>query len=404
MVSYVHFYRLAEVSVTNDLYPITITNPSFGKFRGVTIYVTNDLYERLTQGGGSKSSVSLADLQSGRALRGLKHLIERIQEAVGDAKLVLTLGNTRRQGSNYFVNFDDYRKSGGSKFSELYRNVGLDLSLDFLLQHFPDEFEEQTRQRSENHLDVAAKDLARLAGRRRGEGEHIRRPGDRSAEGAIRTWERRLSSREFEAVEDIRGRSALLYHEEVVEALRNRLASDQGYPEVNGPDSWQEWIHRNSWLFGPMYLEPIDRQRVGLQEIPDFLFPTLDGFIDILEIKLPNKVVVNPGSKGSTAFSWSHDANRAIGQVVNYVQQMTINQYTLSKKLNRVYSECLGGLAMVLRPRAFILIGNESGWTEAHREGYRALNYSLHEIEVITYDELLRWGERLIDVYRCGAI
>ena len=180
--------------------------------------------------------------------------------------------------------------------------------------------------------------------------------------------EPRLSREQIETVENLRSQTAFLYYENAVEELSARLTSDQVYPEVSGPDSWQKWIYRNSWLFGPMYLEPIDRQRVGFEEIPDFLFPTLDGFIDILEIKLPSKSVVNAPSSQPNAYTWSQDANRAIGQVVNYIQQMTVHQLFLTKKITQAYSGRLGGSVTVLRPRAFILIGTEIDWTESRRD------------------------------------
>ena len=145
-----------------------------------------------------------------------------------------------------------------------------------------------------------------------------------------------------------------------------------------------------------MYLEPIDRSRVDFQDIPDFLFPTLDGFMDILEIKLPTKkVIVNDRNR----YFWSGDTNRAIGQVTDYIHKMDRNQLLLTQNINRTYSEQLGGPITVLRPRAFILIGTDDGWTEAQRESHRLLNYALHGIEVMTYNELLRRGESVVELY-----
>ena len=366
----------------------------------MTIYITHDLYSRFTSGDGSQNPLTLADLERGRALRGLKHLIERIRESGPESKLVLTLGDTQKEGQAYFVNFDEYRQSTQGRFFDLYRNTGQEASLEFLGEHFPDEFEQQSTQLSERDLRAAETSLSKFVVRRIRKSEDKDAPTDSASLDRRRyRKEQRLSREQVEAVESLRSQSAFLYYAEVVEELRARLASDQGYPEVSGPESWQRWIYRNSWLFGPMYLEPIDRQRIGFEEIPDFLFPTLDGFIDILEIKLPSKNVIVPPSSHPNAYTWSQDTNRAIGQVVNYIQQMAINQLLLSQKITRAYSERLSGSVTVLRPRAFILIGNESGWTASHREAYRSLNYSLHGIEGITYDELLRRGEQIIGLY-----
>ena len=84
---------------------------------------------------------------------------------------------------------------------------------------------------------------------------------------------------------------------------------------------------------------------------------------------------------------------------MNYIQKIDLHQLELARDISRAYSDRLGGAVTVLRPRAFILIGTETGWGDVHREAHRSLNYSLHGIEVITYDELLRRGTRIIDLY-----
>jgi hypothetical protein len=80
--------------------------------------------------------------------------------------------------------------------------------------------------------------------------------------------------------------SAIAAYRNRLQEFRDRLYQD--IPETNGDRSWQDWIYNNRWLFGPQYGAPISQAQVGFHSIPDFLFPTPDGFIDILEIKLPN--------------------------------------------------------------------------------------------------------------------
>lgn len=168
------------------------------------------------------------------------------------------------------------------------------------------------------------------------------------------------------------------------------------YPEAKGHDSWQKWIHRNRWLFGTTYLEPLQWQSVGLLSKPDFLFPTLDGYLDILEIKLPDDEVIRwAGNK----YVWSGTANHAIGQAVAYVASAEMNRLALEMDINDSLDEQIDRRVRVVRPRAFVLIGRDVNWEERKCESFRNLNNALYSVEVVTYDELFRRGRRMVDLY-----
>lgn len=57
------------------------------------------------------------------------------------------------------------------------------------------------------------------------------------------------------------------------------------------------------------------------------------------------------------------------------------NEKTIEDKTNSRF--------FFLKPRAFILIGDNDSWSKNQKEGLRKLNYYLHNIEVITYRDLL---------------
>ena len=386
--------------MTIELHPVVVNSRSFGSLNGTTVFVTGDLLDRFTRSEGSDNGLTLASLQGGRALRGLKHLMERVLAKNPTAKLVLTLGITHKDGESYFVNFDDYRQSTQGRFFDMYRNVGLEASLGFLGEHFPEDFELERNQLSEAHIKTVQRNLPdfvqRIAKTKRN--QPVLMEGTTSVVREL-SQKRRLLKKEIEALDRLRNQSNVAYYMNSVRELTDRLASRRRYAEVRGNDSWQEWIHRNSWMFGPLYLGVVDRERVGFRDIPDFLFPTLDGFIDILEIKLPTMETIREDGSRPNAYIWSNDTNRAIGQVVNYMHQIDLNQLQLTRDISRAYAEHFNTSITALKPRAFILIGMESEWTDSHREAHRRLNFSLHGIEVITYDELLRRGKKLIGMY-----
>lgn len=383
---------------SQKLHSIAITNRSFGKLSGAEIFLTHDLHESLSSEGGL-DGLTLSSLEGGRALRGLKHLMERIRDK-DESKLILTLGDTRKDGEQYFINFNEYRESTRGQFYRMYRTVGLEASLGFLVRHFPSEFKSESDHMTQVVIETVRKDLPSFLeklGQTRSHQPELLDGTTTVLRGLSR--QNRLLKKEVEALRRLQYQSNLVYYRNVIDELHDRLYSGKTYHEVQGKNSWQKWIYRNSWLFGPMYLQPIDRARVGFGDIPDFLFPTLDGFIDILEIKLPTVTPILRDRSRSNIYVWSQDVGRAIGQVVNYIHQMDLHQLDLAHLLNRTFAEQLHGPVTAVRPRAFILIGTENRWTDAHREAYRRLNYSLHGVEVITYNELFRRGRRLVDLY-----
>ena len=180
----------------------------------------------------------------------------------------------------------------------------------------------------------------------------------------------------------------------IVEDLNARLQTG-GYSETIGDDSWQKWIYQNNWLFGVNYKEPIEKTKINITGImPDYLFPTLDGFVDVLEIKLPDNEVINKDTSHPGSWKWSADTNVAIGQVVNYLSEIDRMRLEIEKNIKNEYGYDIS----LLKPRAYILIGDSSGWNSNKKEGLRKMNHALHGIEVLTYKDLLDRGNQAINI------
>jgi len=180
---------------------------------------------------------------------------------------------------------------------------------------------------------------------------------------------------------------------QVVQEFKKRL-SEGVYSETTGNDSWQKWIFERNWLFGINYQEPVEKAKINLSGIrPDYLFPTLDGFVDILEIKLPQEEVIFKDSSHKGSWRWSSETNMAIGQVVNYLAEVDRMRLDLERELMKE----LGLELLILKPRAYILIGDSKDWNNDKKEGLRNLNSSLHGITVITYRDLCDRAEHLVN-------
>lgn len=180
----------------------------------------------------------------------------------------------------------------------------------------------------------------------------------------------------------------------VLDELQKRLQTD--YLETKGDDSWQNWISKNNWLFGVNYKQPIEKEKINLSGImPDFLYPTIDGFVDVLEIKLPKDDVLVEDSNHKGSWKWTPETNSAIGQVVNYLTEIDRLRFENENKVQNETEQKV----LFLKPRAFILIGNSKNWENTKKEALRKLNYYLHNIEIITYKDLLDRGNQFIKDY-----
>jgi hypothetical protein len=201
-----------------------------------------------------------------------------------------------------------------------------------------------------------------------------------------------LESR-IKELSDLLKATRISFYKEKVEQFKERLKLD--IPETAGKDSWQEWIFDNKWMFGIHYGDPIQKERISFKSIPDFLLPTADGFLDILEIKKPNHKVIERSKSHTEAYIWAKEVNEAIGQVVAYLRNMDAFGLHIKDSIKKEYGQELSAI----KPRAIILIGTSDDWDVSYTEAFRAMNSALHAVEVITYTELLRRAEKIVEMY-----
>jgi len=182
--------------------------------------------------------------------------------------------------------------------------------------------------------------------------------------------------------------------QKTVKKLKERLQTGDFF-ETSGNDSWQKWIYKNNWLFGVNYKKPIEKAKINISGVmPDFLFPTLDGFVDILEIKLPKDDVITDDKSHKGSWKWTSETNTAIGQVVNYLAEIDRLRLEIEKNVKTQYKYDIS----LLKPRAYILIGDSTGWESAKKEGLRKMNHALHGVEILTYKDLLDRGNQATNI------
>lgn len=147
---------------------------------------------------------------------------------------------------------------------------------------------------------------------------------------------------------------------------------------------WQQFFSRNSWILGSDFIEILEERRLDVGNITDYLLKSFDGFVDIIELKLPNAPFWTADkAPRSELTSASMQCNWYILQT-----ERKINDLEFSKKIQ--YTQ-------VVKPKITLVYGRSNTWNTDESEAYRVLNSSYSNLKIITYDHLLERAKRMIN-------
>ncbi len=149
------------------------------------------------------------------------------------------------------------------------------------------------------------------------------------------------------------------------------------------------WIKENDWVFGIEYIRRLDATKIGIHSDADILMESLDGFVDLLELKKSSVKPLFVYDNDHNCYYPSSALSQVIGQTIHYLGVMEDQRYILKSE---------DGLN-ILKPRAKIVIGRSSLMGEKEKEALRKLNDTLHNIEVLTYDEVENRARRIVAHY-----
>ena len=145
---------------------------------------------------------------------------------------------------------------------------------------------------------------------------------------------------------------------------------------------WQRFFKDNSWILGTEFIEILDERVVDTENITDYLVKSYDGFVDIVELKLPTAEFWN------TDLTMKSDLSRSLMQCMRYLSSLEekVDSVATSKKLQ--------GTAIV-KPRITLIYGSSKNWTEDQKKTYRILNSNLQSISILTYDHVFERSSRI---------
>lgn len=155
---------------------------------------------------------------------------------------------------------------------------------------------------------------------------------------------------------------------------------------------WQKWFKRNDWVLGSEFVRILDEREIDTANISDYLMQAYDGFLDIVEIKRPERNLrFWADAKDHENYVPSSDLTKAITQATKYI-------YEVEREANSVkFLERVGNIKTI-KPRCILIFGRSNDWNDEQKEAYRILNSSYHNLSIMTYDHVLRRAKRILGI------
>ncbi|MGI9528025.1 MAG: Shedu anti-phage system protein SduA domain-containing protein [Weeksellaceae bacterium] len=148
---------------------------------------------------------------------------------------------------------------------------------------------------------------------------------------------------------------------------------------------FQNWIESNLWVFGIEYIRKHDARQIALFSEGDLLMQSVDGYLDLIELKRPKHSILKY-DRSHDCYYPHPDLSIVIGQSLFYLQKLIEYKHNLESEY---------GLKIIM-PRIKIIVGRNSNCNDKERDCLRMLNSNLQSIQIITYDDLLTFGNILL--------
>jgi hypothetical protein len=153
--------------------------------------------------------------------------------------------------------------------------------------------------------------------------------------------------------------------------------------------AWRNFLRQNILHIQRGYIELIPKADLEISgaSYPDFFLVTYDGYLDILKIKTPFTALLSY-DEDRKVHVWSAEIAGAVARVEKYFQSVS----DLGDQLRNKVKNCCGIELLDIKPRGIIFAGNSvqfEGDRPTH-DGFELLNKASQNVNVVTYDELLR--------------
>lgn len=204
-------------------------------------------------------------------------------------------------------------------------------------------------------------------------------------EAAVKGLEKSASREDLEVLTNIFSSSSASVIADAAIAARRRLAIKE-FERLLGDDAYeykfQPWFQSNPWVLGSDCVRILDARRIDVRNIADLLVEAYDGHADIVELK-------RPGLEFWRAEK-DHDNYLPHSELVAAIVQAQNYQFALEGELDSIKTrERLNGIP-IAKPSSLLIHGRSNDWIDEQFEAQRLLNAGFTNLNVITYDQVLR--------------
>lgn len=178
------------------------------------------------------------------------------------------------------------------------------------------------------------------------------------------------------------------------------LNREQGVSEK----SWQEQIHGLLRILYPKYIAGFREVRIkGVDrhdKCPDFLLVDANGYIDILEIKIPSVQLITKESSYRNNYVPVRELAGAIQQIEKYIYCLNAwgkeGELYLQKRLGNKLPASVALKAV--NPQGILLLGRSKDFNYQQKTDFELIKRQYkHIAEIMTYDDLLQRIDNIIE-------
>jgi hypothetical protein len=209
-------------------------------------------------------------------------------------------------------------------------------------------------------------------------------------DAAVKGLDKNATREDLEALTNIFSTSTASVISEAATAARRRVAVEefQRLLSTNANEhEFQPWFKANAWVLGSDCVRILDDRRIDVRNIADFVVEGYDGRADVVELKRPGLRFWEADKDHDNYIPHPHLV-AAIIQAQNY-------QFELEGEISNLKTLERFGIA-IAKPSALLIHGRSYDWIDKQFEAQRLLNAGFTNLNVITYDQVLRRAETMI--------
>jgi len=199
-----------------------------------------------------------------------------------------------------------------------------------------------------------------------------------------------------ELVDFIISNNVIPHDLEIALASAKRINAVHEFEQILGNNEteheWQKWFVENSWVLGSEFVRIINERRIDESNISDFLMEAYDGFLDIVEIKRPDR--------GLSFWNSALDHNNYVPSqaLIKAITQASRYIYEVEREANSIKFLERVDHVKTIKPRCVLIFGRSDQWNDQQVEAYRILNSGYHNLTIMTYDHVLKRAKRIAGV------